>query len=101
MPRIAIAGIPPFSGFFSKDEILAGAFAKNPVFYIIGLGGALLTAFYMFRLVSLTFGGNERFSHDKHPHEAPAIMTIPLVILAVLSTIGGFLGIWVAYKIQQ
>ena len=54
---LAIAGIPPFSGFFSKDEILAAAFAENPVLYIIGLAGALLTAFYMFRLLALTFTG--------------------------------------------
>lgn len=57
---IAISGIPPFSGFFSKDEILAHAFAANPVFWILGFAGALMTAFYMFRLIYLTFFGTFR-----------------------------------------
>ncbi len=92
---IAIAGIPGFSGFFSKDEILAGAFAKSPVLYIIGLGTALLTAFYMFRLYATTFRGKFRGTHDQehHLHESPAAITIPLIILAVLSVIGGYIGI--------
>lgn len=92
---IAIAGIPPFSGFFSKDEILAGAFAKNPVLYIIGLGGALLTAFYMFRLLSLTFFGKFRGTEEQlhHLHESPSAITIPLIILAVLSVTAGLFGI--------
>jgi NADH-quinone oxidoreductase subunit L len=92
---IAIAGIPPFSGFFSKDEILAGAFAKNPVYYIIGLGGALLTAFYMFRLLALTFTGSFRGTREQldHVHESPSAITIPLIILAFLSIVGGLVGI--------
>jgi NADH-quinone oxidoreductase subunit L len=92
---IAIAGIPPFSGFFSKDEILAGAFAKNPVYYIIGLGGALLTAFYMFRLLALTFSGSFRGTQEQlhHVHESPCTITIPLIILAFLSIVGGLVGI--------
>ncbi|MHB1686312.1 MAG: NADH-quinone oxidoreductase subunit L [Ignavibacteriaceae bacterium] len=91
---LAIAGIPPLSGFFSKDEILWYSFANgNIIYWFIGVITALLTAFYMFRLVSLTFEGKERFGHDKHPHESPAVMTIPLIILAVLSAIGGFIGI--------
>ncbi len=92
---LAIAGIPPFSGFFSKDEILAAAFTKNPLYYYIGVGGALMTAFYMFRLYTLTFLGKFRGTHDQehHLHESPAAMTIPLIVLAVLSVVGGFIGI--------
>ena len=92
---IAIAGIPPFSGFFSKDEILAGAFAKNPVYYVIGLGGALLTAFYMFRLFATTFLGKFRGTEAQlhHVHESPAAITVPLIILAFLSAVGGLIGI--------
>jgi NADH-quinone oxidoreductase subunit L len=92
---LAIAGIPPFSGFFSKDEILAAAFANSPFLYFLGLAGALLTAFYMFRLLALTFAGKFRGTEEQahHVHESPATMTIPLIILAVLSAIGGFVGI--------
>lgn len=92
---LAIAGIPGFSGFFSKDEILAGAFAKTPILYVLGLLGALLTAFYMFRLYATTFKGKFRGTHEQehHLHESPAAITIPLIILAVLSVIGGFVGI--------
>jgi NADH-quinone oxidoreductase subunit L len=92
---IAIAGIPPFSGFFSKDEILAGAFAENPLLYTIGLGGALLTAFYMFRLLAMTFMGKFRGTEEQlhHVHESPSPITVPLIILAFLSIIGGFIGI--------
>ncbi len=92
---LAIAGIPPFSGFFSKDEILMAAYNKNPVYYFIGLAGALMTAFYMFRLYSMTFLGGFRGTQEQrhHLHESPAAMTLPLVILAVLSVIGGFVGI--------
>ena len=92
---IAIAGIPPFSGFFSKDAILLSAYLKSPVLYGIALFAALLTAFYMFRLLFLTFTGKFRGTHDQehHLHESPAAMTIPLIILAVLSVIGGFVVI--------
>ena len=91
---LAISGIPPFSGFFSKDEIIWDSFANgNIIFWFIGAFTAVLTAFYMFRLVYLTFGGKERFGHDKHPHESPKVMTIPLIILGILSAIGGFVGI--------
>ncbi len=91
---LAIAGIPPLSGFFSKDEILWSSYADgNIIYWLIGVVTALLTAFYMFRLVSLTFDGKERFGHDKHPHESPLVMTIPLIILAVLAAVGGFIGI--------
>ncbi len=92
---IAIAGIPPFSGFFSKDAILLSAFIKNPVLYGIALFTAMLTAFYMFRLLFITFSGKFRGTHEQehHLHESPATMTIPLIILAVLSIVGGFAGI--------
>jgi NADH-quinone oxidoreductase subunit L len=93
---IAISGIPPFSGFFSKDEILWRAFSSeygSVVLWALGVLGAGLTAFYMFRLVSLTFDGEPRYGHDIHPHEAPKTMTVPLVILAFLSIVGGFVGI--------
>ncbi len=92
---IAIAGIPPFSGFFSKDAILLSAFVKNPMLYGIALFTALLTAFYMFRLLFITFSGKFRGTEDQHHHlhESPAAMTIPLIVLAVLSVIGGFVGI--------
>ncbi len=90
---LAIAGIPPFSGFFSKDEILAAAFARGadqPVFYLfygMGLLAALLTAFYMARLMAMTFLGENRTGEQEreHLHEAPWIMTGPLVVLGVLS----------------
>ena len=92
---IAIAGIPPFSGFFSKDAILLGVFEHNKILYAIALFGALLTAFYMFRLLFITFSGTFRGTEEQkhHLHESPSAMTIPLVILAVLSVIGGFIGI--------
>ncbi len=92
---IAIAGIPGFSGFFSKDEILAGAFAHNPYIYALALFAALLTAFYMFRLYIITFTGSFRGTHEQehHLHESPKAMTIPLIVLAILSIIGGYIGV--------
>ena len=95
---IAIAGIPPLSGFFSKDAILLGAFLKKEggvILYSIALFTALLTAFYMFRLYFLTFTGKFRGTQEQehHLHESPSLMTTPLIILAVLSVIGGFVGI--------
>jgi NADH-quinone oxidoreductase subunit L len=92
---IAISGIPPFSGFFSKDEILTSLFEKNPLLWILGIAGALMTAFYMFRLYFLVFKGNFRGSEDtaKHIHESPKLMTIPLIVLALLSIVGGFIGL--------
>lgn len=94
MGCLAIAGIPPFSGFFSKDEILVHAFEANPVYYVLGLLGALMTAFYMFRLYAMTFMGEHRsdLSHH-HPHESPKAMTVPLMVLALLSVVGGLIGI--------
>jgi len=93
---IAIAGIPPLAGFFSKDQILAAAFEQhNVLFWALALGGALLTAFYMFRLYYLTFHGQFRGSHEQehHLHESPKTMTVPLVILAICSVFAGFINI--------
>jgi NADH-quinone oxidoreductase subunit L len=91
---LAIAGFPLLSGFFSKDEILWFSYANGSVFlWIMAAFTALITAFYMFRLYSLTFEGKERFGHHVHPHESPKVMTIPLIVLAVLSIFGGFIGI--------
>ncbi len=92
---IAIAGVPPFSGFFSKDEILAAAFAKSPVYWVLGLIGAAMTAFYMFRLYATTFLGKFRGTVDQenHLHESPFAMTFPLVLLAIASAIAGAIGI--------
>ncbi len=91
----AISGFPLLSGFFSKDEILWKAFADGaPWMWVIATLAAGVTAFYMFRLVSLTFLGKERFDHHHvHPHEAPKTMLIPLMVLALLSIIGGYIGI--------
>ncbi len=92
---LAIAGIPGLSGFFSKDEILASAWSHNKAIYWLGVVGAMMTAFYMFRLYTLTFTGKFRGTHEQehHLHESPAAMTIPLVILAILSIIGGYVGL--------
>jgi NADH-quinone oxidoreductase subunit L len=95
----AIAGIPPLAGFFSKDEILWFAFASSrggsTVLYVMAAGASLLTSFYMFRLLWLTFFGMPRMTPEVelHVHESPASMTGVLVVLAVLSAIGGFLSI--------
>ena len=92
---IAIAGMPPFSGFFSKDEILAAAFEKNKIYWVLGLVGAAMTAFYMFRLYATTFLGKFRGSNEQeaHLHESPWAMTLPLIVLAILSALGGVIGI--------
>jgi NADH-quinone oxidoreductase subunit L len=92
---IAISGIPPFSGFFSKDEILSAAFAKNPIYWIIGVITAGMTAFYMFRLYAMTFLGKFRGTHEQehHLHESPAAITFPLIVLAILAVVGGWVGI--------
>ena len=92
---IAISGIPPFSGFFSKDEILAHAYAHSTTFYAIGVFTAMLTSFYMFRMLYLTFYGKFRGTHEQehHVHESPATITIPLIVLAILSMIGGMIGV--------
>lgn len=95
MGTIAIAGIPPFSGFFSKDEILAGAFAASPVLWGLGFIGALMTAFYMFRMLFMTFFGTFRGTEEQkhHLHESPKSMTMPLIVLAILSVVGGVINL--------
>ncbi len=92
---LAIAGIPPFAGFFSKDEILTAALMKSPVLYVLGVMASIMTAFYMFRLYFLTFAGNFRGTHEQehHLHESPLAMTFPLIVLAILSIVGGWVGI--------
>lgn len=92
---IAISGIPPLSGFFSKDEILAHAFAENNLLWAGGFIAALFTSFYMFRLLFLTFYGKFRgtFEQESHLHESPMTMTIPLILLAILSVAGGILNV--------
>ena len=91
----AISGLPPFSGFFSKDAILYQSFLSptaGPLLWFVGIFTAMLTAFYMFRLWYLTFFGDLR-THDAHPHESPWTMLGPLVILGVLALAGGWIGI--------
>ena len=94
---LAIAGIPPFSGFWSKDDILLAAYDKSPVLWAVGFVAALLTAFYMSRQVFMVFFGKERFEtegeHAVHPHESPWTMTAPLVALAGLAAVGGALNL--------
>jgi NADH-quinone oxidoreductase subunit L len=93
---LAIAGIPPLAGFFSKDAILTGVFEDHRyALFGIGLVTAALTAFYMFRLVSLTFAGSFRGTPEEEHHlrESPPTMTVPLVVLAFLSVVGGWIGL--------
>ena len=105
---LAIAGIPGFAGFFSKDEILWKAYSSpygSWVYWLIGVVTALITSFYMFRLMYMTFGGDYRGTtvqdthghdsapHGHGPHESPWVMLAPLVILAILSTVGGWIGV--------
>jgi NADH-quinone oxidoreductase subunit L len=107
---LAIAGIPPLAGFWSKDEILWKAFQTSKVYWLIGLITAFITSFYMFRLLFMTFFGDYRgapvdaHGHDSHghagdahghgdPHESPMVMLVPLMILALLSVVGGLVGI--------
>jgi NADH-quinone oxidoreductase subunit L len=95
---LAIAGIPPFAGFFSKDEILWQTWTSEGgayrILWVVGYLTALMTAFYMFRLVYLTFYSKPRMSHEveHHVHESPASMTVPLIVLAIMSLFAGFLG---------
>ncbi|MFM7763687.1 MAG: NADH-quinone oxidoreductase subunit L, partial [Acidimicrobiaceae bacterium] len=118
---LAIAGVPPFAGFWSKDEILLYVYASNPALYVVGLLTALLTAYYMTRQVIMVFYGKARWNdhsedHGAHgefsPHESPKVMLIPLVVLAVLSIFGGamqlpfskklhFLEHWLAPVVEE
>jgi NADH-quinone oxidoreductase subunit L len=90
---LALAGIFPFAGFFSKDEILWEALQQNSVLWAGGAIGAFMTAFYMFRAVFMTFHGESRVDGHVHVHESPSIMVIPLCVLAVLSLVGGWIGL--------
>ncbi len=91
---LAIAGVFPFAGFFSKDEILYKAFLESPLLWVVGFAVAALTAFYMARLMVMTFFGENRADANtkSHLHESPLIMTAPLMVLAVLSVVGGWMG---------
>ena len=93
---LAISGIPPLAGFFSKDEILWSAWTHgHPIIWLVGFAVAGLTAFYMFRLIFLTFFGSQRFSEEvrRHLHESSSSMTLPLITLAILSVVGGFFAL--------
>jgi NADH-quinone oxidoreductase subunit L len=99
---LAIAGVPPLAGFWSKDDILLAAFDKSPVLWAIGLVTALLTAFYMTRQVIMVFYGKARWhdAHEEHgahgdlqPHESPWMMVLPLIVLAGLSVLGGIINL--------
>lgn len=96
MGWLAIIGFPLFSGFFSKDEILWQAYSSprgHMLLWALGAFGAIITAFYMTRLMALTFWGGSRVDKHVHPHESPWLMTVPLIVLAILSVVGGFIGV--------
>jgi len=97
MGYLAIIGFPGFSGFWSKDKIIEVALAENPVVGVCALLGAGITGFYMTRLMLMTFFTEERWEKDVHPHESPKVMTIPLIVLAALSVLGGLMlaGGWI------
>jgi NADH-quinone oxidoreductase subunit L len=116
---LAIAGVPPFAGFWSKDEILLFAYDKSPILYVVGLATALLTAYYMTRQVIMVFFGEARWhdaheehgahgdyvAHDSQPHESPKVMLFPLVVLAGLSIVGGIIQLpswsWIPHDLQH
>jgi NADH-quinone oxidoreductase subunit L len=103
MGYLAIIGFPGFAGFWSKDKIIEAAFADNFVIGLCALLAAGITAFYMTRLMMMTFFGKKRWAEDVHPHESPSSMTIPLIVLAVLSIFGGalyFLGDWIVHWLE-
>lgn len=97
MGYLAIIGFPPFSGFWSKDKIIETALVENPVVGICALLGAGITGFYMTRMMLMTFFTDKRWEKDVHPHESPKVMTIPLIVLAALSVLGGLMlaGDWI------
>lgn len=97
MGYLAIIGFPGFSGFWSKDKIIESALADNLVVGLLALLGAGITGFYMTRLMLMTFFGQKRWAEGVHPHESPRIMTVPLIVLAALSVLGGvlLLGDWI------
>lgn len=91
---LAIIGIPPFDGFFSKDDIIHASFERSPIIGVLAMLAAGLTGFYMTRMVAMTFFGKARWEDDVHPHESPKVMTIPLIILAIGAA---FLGMALVY----
>ncbi|MCP3421696.1 NADH-quinone oxidoreductase subunit L [Nocardioides pinisoli] len=97
MGYLAIIGFPGFSGFWSKDKIIESALADNLVIGLLALLGAGITGFYMTRLMLMTFFTTKRWEPDVHPHESPKVMTVPLIVLAALSVLGGalLLGDWI------
>jgi NADH-quinone oxidoreductase subunit L len=97
MGYLAIIGFPGFSGFWSKDKIIETALADNWIVGLCALLGAGITGFYMTRLMLMTFITDERWNEDVHPHESPSVMTIPLIVLAALSVLGGvmLIGDWI------
>src|SRR5438132_9300115 len=88
---LALAGVPPFAGFWSKDEILLEAYHHDRTLFYLGAAGAFVTAFYVFRMIFYTFTGSLR-SHTAHPHESPQVMTVPLIVLAAFSGVIGLVG---------
>jgi NADH-quinone oxidoreductase subunit L len=94
---LAIIGVPPFAGFWSKDKIIEAAFGENVVVGLAALVGAGITAFYMTRVMLMTYFGRKRWQEGVHPHESPKVMTVPLMVLAALSAVGGLLllGGWI------
>jgi NADH-quinone oxidoreductase subunit L len=98
---LALSGIPPFSGFYSKDSILAQALEqKSYLLFGVGVFAAGLTAFYIFRLFFVVFFGKEKSETASHAHESPAVITLPLLALGIFAAIGGFIGIWNNYGSQ-
>ena len=97
MGYLAIIGFPGFSGFWSKDRIIEAAFGESTIVGLCALIGAGITAFYMTRVMLMTFFGEKRWADDVHPHESPKVMTVPLMVLAALSVLGGLLilGDWI------
>ena len=93
---LAIIGIPPFAGFWSKDEIIHAAFHQGTLIGLVTLVGAGITAFYMTRVMAMTFFGTARWQDGVHPHESPATMTIPMIVLSIGSAFGGMLLLFVA-----
>src|SRR5262245_17429316 len=87
---LALIGCPPFSGFFSKDEIIAIAYEENLPIFALALFTAFLTAFYVIRMLVIVFFGNPRSDSAREGHESPPVMTVPLIVLAILATLGGF-----------